>query len=485
MAGIMFSNVSFSYAQKSKPILENFNLEVHSNKITLFTGICGSGKSTLLYLAAGLYPKHAGVLHQGRITVEGQETTHLDAQEKAMLVGMVFQNPDLQFCMDTVENELIFCMENIDIQPSRMDEVMEEALSFCEIKHLKHRALHTLSGGEKQKAMLACAVVLAPKWLLLDEPFANIDEQSARSLAKKLQAMKTRYKTSILAVDHHLDVWEEVADEVIVMGRGGDILLRDIAPSKLGEKTLTQMGVGSSKKAYQIEKPQKVMQTNQTVLELRNLQLKRQDTCLMQGVDFEFKEGRIYAILGKSGSGKSTLFHTFCRMTEYSGSIALLGRELKKIPRMKMKHSMGFVFQNPQDQFVANTVQEEIAASLAGSGSQKNESSVVEHILKEIGLWRYRQVSPFMLSQGQQRKLAVAALLAYDCRILICDEPTYAQDRNSTSSIMDALQNYVVSKGATLIFSTHDRLLAKNYADTVLEIHGGKLKWISNESIHL
>ena len=90
-------------------------------------------------------------------------------------------------------------------------------------------------------------------------------------------------------------------------------------------------------------------------------------------------------------------------------------------------------------------------------------------------LWRFRRLSPYMLSQGQQRRLGVAALLAYDCRVLVCDEPTYAQDRGRTAAIMDALQREVVERGLTLILSTHDRALAQDYADILYELKEGSL----------
>lgn len=110
----------------------------------------------------------------------------------------MFQNPELQFCMDTVEHELLFCLENICTPREAMMEQVEKALAFCEISHLKERTLHSLSGGERQKVMLACLTLLAPKWLLLDEPFANIDDASARMIAGKLKELNRTRGIGIL-----------------------------------------------------------------------------------------------------------------------------------------------------------------------------------------------------------------------------------------------------------------------------------------------
>ena len=110
--------------------------------------------------------------------------------------------------------------------------------------------------------------------------------------------------------------------------------------------------------------------------------------------------------------------------------------------------------------------------SLRGRSDAMEKS---EEILRSIRLWRYRDVSPYILSQGQQRRLGVAALMAYDCHCLICDEPTYAQDRNNTIAIMDSLCRQAREKNIALVFSTHDRQLAADYADEILEIREGRL----------
>jgi energy-coupling factor transport system ATP-binding protein len=155
----------------------------------------------------------------------------------------------------------------------------------------------------------------------------------------------------------------------------------------------------------------------------------------------------------------------------YSGSVRLQGVDLKKRGSKSAGH-MGFVTQNPQDQFVGGNVRDEIELSLKG---KPDKSEISKEILQGIRLWRYREVSPYLLSQGQQRRLGVAALMAYDCIALICDEPTYAQDRISIIAIMDALCRQAREFGAVVIFSTHDPQLAKDYADQIYRLEGGKL----------
>ena len=186
---IRFEGVSFSYFEDGQDTIHDFSAAFDPDRISVLTGVSGCGKSTLLYLAAGLYPRNGGVLRAGKILVEGQDVGALAPAQRCRLVSMMFQNPELQFCMDTVRNELIFCLENLCTPPEQVEREMDRALDFCDISHLKHRTLVSLSGGEKQKVMLACLVLIRPKWLLLDEPFANIDDASAAAIAAKLRRL--------------------------------------------------------------------------------------------------------------------------------------------------------------------------------------------------------------------------------------------------------------------------------------------------------
>lgn len=458
---IRWENLTFSYGENSKhSVLENVSLTVSADRFTVLAGPSGCGKSTMLYLAAGLYPGNGGFVRSGKVTVDGEEPGNMAPEERAALLGMMFQNPDLQFCMDTVEHELIFCMENISLPVDEMDGRIEQALEFCGITHLKKRSFATLSGGEKQRVQLACVMVLRPRWLLLDEPFANLDEQSARDLALKLRQLHDEHGVGILAVDHDPWLWRGAADELVALSGKG-------IPEHKGP-------IPEKNEPYQCGIPPKMEAGIRPPLILKDLTVRKGERKILDGLSFSFEPGRIYAILGRSGCGKSTLFETLCGMEKYEGSVCVEGRELKRLRPKETGGIMGFVFQSPQDQFVADTVLDEIALSLKAGGVRDVETQA-RRILEEIGLWRHRKLSPYMLSQGQQRRLGVAALLAYRCRILVCDEPTYAQDRANVLAIMDELQHRVVEERLTLIFSTHDRMLAECYADHICEMREGKM----------
>ena len=465
---IKIENLNFTYFEDRKNILSDCNAEFHAGEITILTGSSGCGKSTLLYLAAGIYPKNAGILRSGSITVEGIRPDSLKPSKRCRLVGMMFQNPELQFCMDTVENELLFCLENLCTPREAMMDKVEEALEFCEISELKKRSLHSLSGGERQKVMLACLTLLSPKWLLLDEPFANIDDDSARMIAAKLKELNRLKGIGILAVDHRLENWLGIADRIRIL-EDGRLRTESMDAARPDRELLKSLGVIVPGEPYRLEHERAV--PGKVVLQLKQLSLRHGKKKIFENLQAEFRAGCIYAILGQSGCGKSSLFGALSGLYHYQGWAFLEGRDIRKL-RKKELGKIGFVTQNPQDQFVSDTVREEIEVGLKRTEQMQEKA---EEILRGIQLWRYRDISPYMLSQGQQRRLGVAALMAYPCKVLICDEPTYAQDGRNTVAIMEALCRQARERDVALIFSTHDRQLAQDYADQILEMKGGSL----------
>ena len=470
--GIRFENLAFSYSDDLRPVVDGLDGAFSRSEVTILTGASGCGKSTLLYLAAGLYPGSAGTLRSGCVEVDGKELRKLQPPQRARIAGMMFQNPDLQFCMDTVRNEIIFCLENICTPPEEIGRKVDEALAFCGISGLGDRMLHSLSGGEKQKTALACLVAINPEWIFLDEPFANIDEESARSIAMKLGRLHSEQGMGILAVDHRLDSWIGIADTVRVM-ENGKLLGEKLDARHLDPGQLESLGIIVPGGSYDPSIPPAKL--GDTVLELDGLSIPQGGSCLLHDVNAAFRRGGIYAILGQSGSGKSSLFGALSGVLPYKGEARLEGRSLRHL-RSSDIGKMGFITQNPQDQFIGGTVRQEIMASLRRMPDAEKRS---EEILRAIRLWRYRDISPYLLSQGQQRRLGTAALIAYDCHCLICDEPTYAQDRRNTIAIMDALCRQAREKSIALVFSTHDRKLAEDYADMIFEIKGGTLNAVS------
>ena len=441
MYAVDIRDVTFRYFPEGKRnILEHVSLKIPEGGITVLTGDSGCGKSTLAALMAGLYPEHGGVLLSGDVELWGHSVFSMKPQERAGYITMLFQNPDLQFCMSTLRKELRFCLENICVPKEEIEGKGLQAAKALGIEALLDRNLDTLSGGEKQKAALSCLLALDSRIFLLDEAFANIDTKTAREIIAKLRQLANDGKT-VIAIDHHTELWRGAADRIISMTE---------------ERVVPQ--------------PQKqTCGAKEAVVALRNVTVRR-ECALIENADAVFPKGSMSVILGESGCGKTTLFQALLKQHPYEGHIEVEGRDLTAIRQKELFRKVGVVFQNPANQFITQNVLQEVQASLCLWKRQEDARTLLE----DYDLWQYRKYSPYMLSQGQQRRLAVLSVLAGGQEILLLDEPTYGQDAGSTAIIMEQLQRKMTG-GLTVICVTHDEVLAGTWAHKIYRLEGRRL----------
>lgn len=472
-------DITFRYFEQAKRnILEHTNLDIKAGKIVVILGNSGCGKSTLAAVSAGLYPENAGQLLSGRIQICGQDISSLANSERTKLLSMMFQNPDLQFCMDTLRKEMIFSLENLCIPKEEMDEKIDKFARKLHIEDLLDRKLHSLSGGEKQKAVLCCLFLINSRGIILDEPFANLDEDSAKELAVMLKKQKEQYKTTIIAIDHKLDYWLNIADEFIILGENGQVLESEITPATLPQFKNLFIKEGLF---YPEALPEfHPKESKNPILELDHLFLRKRNSkdYIVRDGCASFEKGKITALLGPSGCGKTTLFSAILKQVKYEGNILLEGRNIKKIRQHKLFEQIGTVFQNPGNQFISTQVQKEVEKSLSiwypQMGEKEREKKALDS-LETYNIGQYRKYSPYMLSQGQQRRLAVLVVLIGSQKILFMDEPTYGQDAKSTKAIMEHLLLMVREQGLTVVFATHDHSLAYQYAGKIYSMKGMEL----------
>ena len=441
MNAVTVEDVCFRYFQNGRHnILDHVNLNVAAGGITVLTGSSGCGKSTLAAVMAGLYPANGGVL-TGRIRLFGQDVRTMNPGERARYLTMMFQNPDLQFCMSTLRKELQFCLGNLEIPPAEMEPRLLAAARQLDMEEKLDRDLHTLSGGEKQKAALCCLLALDSPIIILDEALANIDPDSARQIVCMVRKLADAGKT-VLAIDHRPELWEKAADHIL----------------HLGEQT---------QEIPTVKRP--AVKTTEQSIVLKDVTIRR-EKILLSHASASFPKGAITAILGQSGCGKTTLFLSMLRQHPYEGTILVENKELNTMGKRRLFSQSGVVFQNPGNQFVTQNVLQEIETSL----KIWKEKGDAKEILDTYGLGQYGSYSPYMLSQGQQRRLAVASVLAGGQKILLLDEPTYGQDRASVRAIMARLREKT-QQGLTVIFITHDEVLAQTWADKIYRMEGKTL----------
>ena len=462
MEGILScKNIGFKYMKNSKDnIVDNFSYEFQRGKIYLITGFSGCGKSTLAYILSGLYPENKGIMTDGTVLLNGKNIGEYQPEERAPHIMMMFQNADTQFCMDRVKDEIIFCLENIAFPVEDMDRKVEEVLNETGIISLKDRDTASLSGGEKQKLALACILAVSPEIVVLDEPFANVDYESSQEIIEVLKKLNEKKNTTIIAVDHRITLWEGIDYTPLVLGKGCSFLEEDIT-SLLADDN------GVSKRGSREEFSQR-----EDAVTIENLTVGYDKNILLENISLNIKEGSITSLIGKSGRGKTSLLKIIAGIGKgKSGTVKIFGRDMRKIKEMEFTAAVGIVFQNPQNQFLTYNVTDELLFTLKRSFPKESEKALTmkaEELLKEFNLYRYRKFSPFSLSQGQQRKLAVLSMLAADQKIILCDEPTYGQDNQTSIEIMEFLRRRA-DEGLTVVMVSHDRNLVFRYSDFVYE----------------
>ncbi|MDR3259017.1 MAG: energy-coupling factor ABC transporter ATP-binding protein [Fusobacteriaceae bacterium] len=459
---ITCKNVNFKYNENGESIISDFSYDFEMGKIYIINGYSGCGKSTLLNVLSGLYPENAGILLHGTIKIFGKDINDYSIENRALELMVMFQNVDSQFCMDTVKDEIIFVLENINCPPYKMDKLAEDSLSKVGILHLKDRKIYTLSGGEKQKLALAVIISINPKIIILDEPFSNIDYESSENILEMLYKLNKENNTTIIAVEHRANLWKNISYELISVTTGCKITNNIDMNSKF-----SNLNIKNRNLSY--------FENKKYALEINSLNVNIDNLNIFDDATLKVKERSITSIIGRSGTGKTTLFKIISGINKIKNvNIKLFEIDIKRLKKKEIINMMGIVFQNPQNQFVTYRVIDEIIYTLRLKYPKKNKNFYIEeaeNLLKKFNLEKYINYSPFSISQGQQRKLAVLSMLAANQKIMLFDEPTYGQDDCTSDEIMDILKEKALYEGLTVIIASHDLDLVYKYSDYIYIIN--------------
>ena len=457
--------LNFSYGGNREPVLKNVSLTVDRGEALILMGPSGCGKSTLAYCLAGLYPEYAGKI-TGEILLDGKKLGELTPNLRSRKVSIMFQNPDDQFCMDRVDREILFALENINYSGD-MHKRMRNVLALTGIPELERARVGQLSGGTKQKVALAAALAIGDtgeSLLILDEPFANIDQEAGWEIAAKLKELAKNTGLSLLIIDHKLDYWKDMVSRIVIMDRDGCIVEDHIQPGQLTmyRGLFEELGIFYQESYERVSS--KAPSKDEAAIIAEDMSVSRGKEKIIHSVSLKVQKGGITAVMGKSGSGKTTMLWALAGLLPHKGRLTLCGR-------------VGVVFQNPGYQFLTQQVLDEVLYTLKAGSPDEEDCRLEEKAwdwLREFGLEKYGKISPYMLSQGQQRRLAVLSMLAGEQEILLLDEPTYAQDERATRFIMKRLAERAAG-GLTVIIATHDRALAAAYAHEIIWLDKGEV----------
>ncbi|MFE6966538.1 ABC transporter ATP-binding protein [Agromyces sp. NPDC057679] len=480
------------HASRLRPAVEQLDLRIHAGERVLLLGPSGAGKSTLLHALAGVHGGEDEGEQYGELTVDGVAPSA--ARGRA---GLVLQDPDSQVILARVGDDVAFGCENLGVPRDEIWPRVRASLADVGLDLPLDHPSSALSGGQKQRLALAGAIAMRPGLLLLDEPTANLDPDGVREVRDAVGRVLDRTRATLVVVEHRVDVWLDLVDRVVVLGRDGR-LLADGAPREVlvtQRQVLLDAGVwvpgvplpgtaaddvggragdvpdgagpgGPGGPAGRI--------ALEPALGARGLAIGRRSNAVVQrGLDLGIAAGASTVVTGPNGVGKSTLALTLGGLLRpLEGRVEasrMLAAGLKREPiawrSRELLTRIGTVFQEPEHQFVASTVAGELAVGLRALRLDEAVITArVDELLGRLRLDHLARANPFTLSGGEKRRLSVAAVLAARPSVLILDEPTFGQDR-LTWIELTALLRGLVDDGLALVSVTHDAAFIAELGD--------------------
>lgn len=503
-ARIELNNFSWHHPGRPEPVISGLNLTINPGEKVLLLGTSGAGKSTLLHAIAGVLHDDDGESAGGTITINGQ-----DPAEARGTAGMMQQDPESSIVMATVGNDVAFGPENLRVPREEIWGRVTEALTAVGLNHLPFdHPSSALSGGQKQRLGLAGILSMHPGAMILDEPTANLDPSGVREVRDSILAAAEATGATLLVVEHRVSIWAPHMDRIIVLGTGGTITHDGAPDTVLTEARQELIDAGVWVPNYVPRAPQNVAGNEaggEALLRAENLSITRAqptpkqrrarrrtikrlgDTpapapidlpVLRGGINLTLHAGEHLSVLGPNGAGKSTLALTLAGLlTAPNGTLTATDAlrnhdgnhggqtahwDVPTWTPAQMLSRIGYVFQEPEYQFIRGTVREELElgprrlAALTREPLNEDELAArTDELAARLRLTHLLDANPFTLSGGEKRRLSVASALATAPRILILDEPTFGQDARTWAELVDLIRE-LLAGGTAVISITHD-----------------------------
>ena len=512
-ARIELNNFSWHHPGRPEPVISGLNLTINPGEKVLLLGTSGAGKSTLLHAIAGVLHDDDGESAGGTITINGQAPA-----EARGTAGMMQQDPESSIVMATVGNDVAFGPENLRVPREEIWGRVTEALTAVGLNDLPlDHPSSALSGGQKQRLGLAGILSMHPGAMILDEPTANLDPSGVQEVRYSILSAAEATGATLLVVEHRVSIWAPHMDRIIVLGEGGTITHDGAPDTVLTEARQELIDAGVWVPNYVPRAPQNAtgeVAGGEALLRAENLSITRAqptpkqrrarrrtikrlgDTpapvpvdlpVLRGGINLTLHAGEHLSVLGPNGAGKSTLALTLAGLLtapdgtltatdalrnydggNHSGNQNSGEREHRAhwdVPTWtpaQMLSRIGYVFQEPEYQFIRGTVREELELGprrlAALTREPLNEAELTERtntLAHHLRLNHLLDANPFTLSGGEKRRLSVASALATAPKILILDEPTFGQDARTWAELVDLIRE-LLAGGTAVISITHD-----------------------------
>ncbi|MGF1482050.1 MAG: ABC transporter ATP-binding protein [Cyanophyceae cyanobacterium] len=440
---LTITDLKFTYSNQSQPTFSNVNLTLNSGEIILISGATGSGKTTLLNCLAGISPAHIQGELAGEIAVKNKALSQQSVRDRARYFGVLLQNVETQIFTDTVWEELAFGLENLNISSDRIPLLVESSLRKFGLISQAQWQIERLSAGQKQRLVLACVLMMGQSILLLDEPFAYLDQANSQQLRQLLRNCSHQGQ-GILIIEHRFDLVADLCDHAYSFE---EEFLKKGIPNYFSSKPQRELNLPS---------PQATL-----VLETDNLSWGGYPSF----PNLSLYQGEIILLQGENGCGKTTLLKLLSGLLHpQTGNWWLLGKKVVDRPITELAKTVGFVLQNPEHQLFAESVEAEVKqVGISETASNR--------WLEQLNLAQLRDRHPQSLSRGQKRRLTFAAVLARNPRICLLDEITVGQDPRSLELMLAGLDLFA-QEGGSAIVTSHDPKVAQLLTAKTIQFAG-------------
>jgi energy-coupling factor transport system ATP-binding protein len=462
--------------------------------MVLVIGPTGSGKSSLLRLINGLVPHHTGGILAGDVSVDGHSTQLVKPGGMAHLIGIVGQNPANGFVADTVEEELAFGMETLNLPSDVMRKRVEEVLDLLSLAPLRDRVISTLSGGEQQRVAIGSALVAHPKVLVLDEPTSALDPIAAEEVLSILHRLVHDLSLTVVIAEHKLERVIQFADRIVHINGAGvanigtpeEILMHSpIAPPivhlarALGLKEIGVSVRDMRRMTAEIRDKEYTLadithkEKGDQIIHVRDLSVTYDGKSALNSVSASIFTNEIVAIMGRNGAGKSSLLKSLAGIADVSdGTVDVSGLNPQNLKGKERRTSIGFIPQEPSDLLYGQSVQIECEQA-----DKDNEipTGTTAQILHQLVPGVSANTHPRDLSEGQRLGLALSIVLSSNPAVLILDEPTRGLDYQAKKELTKILIEFAKATNKCVVLATHDVELVAELATRVMFLADGDI----------
>lgn len=500
-----------------KTVLDGVSFDIPSGQFLAILGPNGCGKSTLArHLNALLLPD------EGTVWIDGKNTADQQALwEIRDIVGMVFQNPDNQIVGTSVEEDVAFGPENRCIPSEEIRNLVENSLKAVGLLHKRKSSPARLSGGQKQRVAIAGVRTCQTSCIVFDEPTAMLDPASRRKILELIRYLNKEAGVTVILITHHMDEVVD-ADSILLMDHGKVVKqgtpaeifsdLESVKKFKMDAPQITELADRISKKGFPIRIP--VFHENELIdvvcqavsagveiSDSENKKVNPEDTAAiikvegvsytynsgnvnesraLNNISFEIHKGECIGLIGASGSGKTTLIkHLNGLLKAESGRIFFENTDIysKKYNLTQLRRKVGLVFQYPENQLFGRTVLEDVCTGPINLGNSRTEAEqTAKACLKLVGVpEELYGASPFELSGGEKRKVAIAGVLAMKPKVLVLDEPAAGLDPAARHMIFDLILRLKQELQIAVVLVSHHMEDVALYSDKVLVMENGSL----------